>query len=311
MNIKRILGIITLIILLVTLVLVRLNSQIQEKASITSKISIVTSFYPLAEFAQQIAGDKAVVFNLVPAGAEPHDFEPSPQDIATLTESNLFIYNGAGFETWISKVQNDLDTNNVLSINSSQDIQLIQTDSDQNSLDPHIWLDPVLAQDQVSNIKNALVKVDPQNQEFYENNANLYIDQLKNLDSEFQQTLSSCEKNTIVASHNAFTYLAKRYNFSVISISGLSPDEEPSAQKLAEISQYARSNQIQYIFFESLVSPKLSDTIAQEVNAKTLVFNPIEGLTPEELSEGKNYIQIQKENLQNLKTALQCQKTNQ
>jgi len=298
---------ILLIISSVTIVILNLKTNYLKnfKKQQNTTINIVTTFYPIAEFTKNIAGDKATITNLVPAGTEPHTFEPSSQDIATLIGSDIFVYNGAGFEHWLDKIQTDLNANHVQIVNSSKGVDYIYSNS--STIDPHFWLDPPSAIIQVQNIKNALIQKDPDNKDYYESNAQKFIGDLKQLDQDYRKALNSCERRDVITSHNAFTYIAKRYNFNSVSISGLSPDEEPSPQKLSEISGFAKTNNIKYIFFESLVSPKLSDTIAKEVGAKTLVFNPIEGLTQEQIDQGQNYITIQNQNLSNLKLALNCQ----
>jgi zinc transport system substrate-binding protein len=173
-------------------------------------------------------------------------------------------------------------------------------------LDPHIWLDPKLAQKEIATIAMAFEKFDNTNRVFYEKNAISLKNKLDVLDQGFRLGLLNCQQNNIVTSHAAFGYIASDYGLNQISVTGLSPDAEPSPQKMAEISQFAKTNQIKYIFFETLVSPRLADTIAGEIGAKTLVFNPLEGLTKDEQAKGWDYFSIQKENLANLKIALGC-----
>jgi zinc transport system substrate-binding protein len=279
-------------------------------------IRAAASFYPLAEFAKQVGQDRVGVTNLTPAGAEPHDFDPSPQDIITLQNSRVFIYNGAGLEAWVDRVLPELQRRAVVTVNASQGIPLlsgipeqstdIQPSPDPHLTDPHFWLDPTLAAQEVNSIKEGLIKADPGQRDFYEVNAAAYQQKLGELDQEFSQGLAHCERQEIVTSHAAFGYLARHYHLTMISIAGLSPDAEPSPQRLAKIAEFARQHQVAYIFFETLVSPRLSETIAREVGAKTIVFNPLEGLSKEELAQGKNYLSIQRENLHNLKIALAC-----
>jgi zinc transport system substrate-binding protein len=271
------------------------------------RLPVTTSFYPLYEFTQQVGKENVIVTNLTPPGSEPHDFDPKPQDIAKLEHSKLFIYNGAGLEKWVDKIKPDLQKNNTTIVEAMQNIQTISNSNTTSQTNPHLWLDPILAQQEVENIKTGLQKADPQNALLYETNATEYKAQLDELDAEIQQGLATCKKSDIITSHDAFAYYARRYKISVHAIAGLSPDEEPSPKQLAQIVKVAREKNITYIFFESLASPKLSDTIAKEVGAKTLVLNPIEGLTEGEISQGKNYISVQIENLNNLKIALECE----
>jgi len=280
------------------------------QAPAASLLEVTTSFYPLADFAQQIGQQKVTVHNLTPAGAEPHDFEPSPQDLVTLQKSKLFIYNGAGLEHWLDKVTSEPQKNQV-KVEASKNIDLLHSSEEDSQTtnsapDPHVWMDPVLASKQVENIKNGYLAADPANAAYYEQNAINYQKQLADLDTSFREGLADCQVRDIVTSHNAFQYLARRYQLTVASLSGLSPDEEPSPQKMVEVAQFVKKNHVRYIFFESLISPKLAETIAHETGAQTLSFNPLEGLSSNEIAQGKNYISVQKENLTALRTALGC-----
>ena len=283
-------------------------SDAQEKRLVPDgKILVTTSFYPLAEFTKQVGQELVDVHNLTPAGSEPHDFDPSPQDLVLLENSKLFVYNGAGLELWLSKLGDEIKQK-VPTVNASENIQLLQGSEEEEVIqtDPHVWMDPVLASQEVESIKKGLIQIDPTHASAYEQNAMKYQTELSNLDTEFRTVLTECRTRDIVTSHNAFQYLGKRYNLNILSISGLSPDEEPSPKKLAEVTQFVKKNNVKYIFFESLVSPKLSHTIAEETGAKTISFNPLEGLTMNELAEGKKYLTIQRENLVALRTALEC-----
>ena len=173
--------------------------------------------------------------------------------------------------------------------------------------DPHFWLDPNNVIKQTEIIGEKIVHIDTPNTQYYLENITSFQEQLLKLDQKYKNELASCTTRTIITSHNAFEYLAHQYNLEIISISGLSPEQEPSPKKMIEVIEKVKEKNIQYIFFETLVSPKLSETIASEVGAKTLVLNPIEGLSEEEISNGKNYIKVMEENLKNLKTALTCQ----
>ncbi|MDQ3099283.1 MAG: zinc ABC transporter substrate-binding protein [bacterium] len=271
----------------------------------TTKINVTATFYPLAEFTKAVGADWITVETLIPPGSEPHDFDLTPKEIVHLDQSSLFIYNGAGFESWIEKVIPQIETNKIKIVNMSSKVDLILEDD--TMPDPHFWLDPQSAIKEVAAIQQALDEIDPTHAEYYSRNADSYINRLEQLDRTISEQLGRCTKRDIIVSHDAFGYYARRYNLNVVSIAGLSPEEEPSAQRLAEISQFAKNNAVKYIFFESLVSPRLSDTIAKEVGAQTLVFNPIEGLTQAQVNRGENYFSVQEENLRNLKIALECE----
>jgi zinc transport system substrate-binding protein len=298
-------------VLLAIIVLVALTAIILLKQSSRpldqsfGKIKVVTSFYPLFFFASQIGQDKADVFNITPAGAEPHDYEPTAQEVARIENSQLLILNG-GVEAWGDKIKADLKAKNIPIIQAGEG--LVNKDVKEGSAlaDPHVWLDPKLAKIEAQKIVDAFITIDPQNKEYYLKNSQNLNQQLDSLDGLFRQGLAACKKQDIVTSHAAFGYLATAYGFHQIAISGLSPDAEPSTQKLAEVADFVKKNSIKYIFFESLVSPKFSDTIAQETGAQTLVLDPLEGIPDNELAKGSTYLSVMKNNLANLQIALEC-----
>ncbi len=277
-------------------------------SSSNDKLRVVASYYPLYDFAKNVGKDKVLVSNMTPAGSEPHDYEPSAKALADAQKAPVFVYNGGYMEPWVSGFLHDYKNTPV---KASDGIDLLSAEAEDNPAekvqDPHFWLDPVLAQKIVDNIRDGFSKADPANQDFYAKNASDYKAQLAKLDDDFRSGLSQCKLRTVISSHDAFSYLGKRYNLDIASIAGLSPEEEPSAAKLAELSQLVKDKGINYVFFESLVSPRLADTIASETGAKTLVFDPIEGLSDADQKQGKNYLSVQRENLQNLRTSLACQ----
>ncbi len=273
----------------------------------TQKLQITTSFYPYYFFASQIGGDKAEITNITPAGGEPHDYEPSSGDIVKIDSSRLLILNGA-VESWGAKIQSASKGTNTKVLVAGQGLftQKVIDENGINSVDPHIWLSPRLAKIQVSSILSEFNQIDPANKSYYTANAGKLINELNSLDSDYKADLKNCQKRDIITSHAAFGYLATDYDLTQIPIAGLSPDAEPSLKQLADISNFAKQNDVKYIFFESLVSPKLAQTIASEVGAQTLVLDPLEGLTPDALDRGATYLTVMEQNLHNLEIALEC-----
>jgi len=270
------------------------------------KLQVATSFYPLYYFTTQIAGNKADVKNITPSGAEPHDYDPSAGDIANIEKGNLLVLNG-GVEAWGNKIKDNLKGANVQVITAGQGLLSQQVNEDgQNQTDPHVWLDPLLAKQEAYVIAIGLEKVDPKNISYFQQNEKTLDAKLDALDAAYKTGLARCQEKNIITSHAAFGYLATRYHLTQVPIAGLSPDAEPSAQQLADIVNFAKANHVKYIFFESLVSPKLSDTIASEIGAETMVLDPIEGVSDDDMKAGKNYYTIMQENLKNLQTALSC-----
>lgn len=303
--------------ILILLVLALIGFAVRQESSAPSsdgKVAVAASFYSLAEFAQHVGGDLVAVTNLTSAGGEPHDFDPSARDVATLHTSKVFVYNGGGLEPWVDRVLPDLERSGVDTVNTTEGLQLLEAGASEHGeegdreeiSDPHVWLSPKLAGQQVRAIAAALVRVDPTHPDVYTRNADAYVGQLDQLHSDFQSGTSNCKRRDLVTSHAAFGYLAREYGLTVIPIAGISPDEEPSPARLAEISRVVRERGVTHIFFETLVSPALSETIAYETGAATIAIHTLEGLTEEEVAQGKSYISVQRENLAAIRTALGC-----
>lgn len=262
------------------------------------KLKVTASFYPLYYFAKEIGREKAEVKNITPSGIEQHEYEPTPQDIAQIQKSKIVIVNGAGLETWYEKGKGSYLKNWGL-VNASGGIEIVDKD-------PHVWLSPVLAKQQADSILAMYTQVDKTNKGYYQSNAEKLRARFDELDEKFKNGLKSCQKKEFITSHKAFGYLARQYGLNQISIAGISPDEEPSAKQLAEVAEFAKENNVKYIFFESLVSPKLSETIANEIGANSLVLDPLEGISDDNIKQGKNYFTVMEDNLKNLQVALQC-----
>lgn len=298
--------VITILIYLLNAGVFKYSSESTPKITKDKKLQVFTSFYPLYFFASQIGGDKAEVRNITPSGSEPHDYDPSTRDIARIESSNMLILNG-NVEAWANKIKDNLREKNVTIITAGEGLFSQQvTKEKKTTTDPHIWLDPILAKKEAAKISAGYIKIDPINTSYYKDNEKKLSEKLDQLDALFNQGLTNCKDRNIITSHAAFGYLASRYGLTQIPISGLSPDAEPSSQQLAEIARFAKNNNIKFIFFESLVSPKLSETVAREIGAKTMVLDPIEGISNDDIKQGKNYITVMQNNLKNLQTALQC-----
>ncbi len=283
--------------------LVALASACQQAPGQSGKPLVVASFYPLYEFTRQVAGDRAEVVSLVPPGVEPHDWEPSPQSLVDVQRARLFVYNGAGFESWADKLAKDAAGGKTVIVKATKGIDLLTAGT---TVDPHVWLDPVLAQTEVDTIRGALEQVVPSGAATFADNAQRYKARLARLDEAFAAGLHDCARRDIITSHAAFSYLARRYRLAQVPIMGLAPESEPSPAELAAIANVARRRQVRYIFFEALVSSGLAETLAREIGARTLVLNPIEGVTKEEAAAGKGYVELMEANLANLRTGLGC-----
>ncbi|MCJ8010975.1 metal ABC transporter substrate-binding protein [Paenibacillus sp. KQZ6P-2] len=292
------------------------NTQISKPAaaSTSSKLQVEASFYPMYEFASQVAGDLADVHLLIPAGMEPHDWEPTPQDIAKMQNADVLIYNGAGLEGWVDQVVSSMDNKNLSIVEASKGIELLEGSGeeedgkeavhDHGGMDPHVWLSPKLAIQEVRNIEAALIAKAPEHKEEFTKNADAYVTKLEHLDADYEKELSSTKRKDFITQHAAFSYLAKTYGLTQVPIAGLSPEQEPSASAMADVVQFAKEHQVKTIFFETLVSSQVADTIANEIGAQTAVLNPLEGLTEEEQANNLDYIAVMRSNLEALTKAL-------
>lgn len=279
-----------------------------------SKIAIVTTIYPVYDFACNIAGDKAEIINLVPAGVEPHDFELSTGDMQLIESADIFLYNGAGMEHFVDKTLQAVTNDELIVVECAKDVTLLEADhshddgenhDDEKHTDPHTWLSVANAIVEAEAIKNALVDFDPENAQYYEDNFADYKEKLMQLHEMYQAELKDLSGDTIVVAHEAFGYLCEEYDLHQEGIEGLTADSEPDSARMKEIIDFCKSNQIKVIFFEELVSPKVAETVASEIGAETMVLNPIEGLTAEQETQGLDYIALMKQNLEVLKKALQ------
>jgi len=278
--------------------------QITDTDNFT-KLRAISSFYPLYEFAKKVGQEKVDVFLLVPEGLEPHDWEPTIQDVQLMQKSDLIIINGIGFENWVGKLEvmnykgRILDTSIRISNEKQNDINKNSSKDNRGELrDPHIWLNPVFAKIQVQNIADEFSELDPENEIFYQKNAQEYISQLDELDKKIRNDLSNCNHD-FIAFHDAFSYFADEYDLNQHTIiSSTDPHSEPTGQTLENIINTARELKIKIIFTEDTVNPKISNVIASEIGGKTLVLSPIE------ISGNGSYISRMSANLENLKVAL-------
>jgi zinc transport system substrate-binding protein len=277
----------------------------QQSPAPGGKPLVVASFFPMYEFARQVAADRAQVISLVPPGVHGHDWEPTPQDVAQVRRARVFVYNGAGFEPWADKLIKEGAGPSTVVVAASAGLTVARTGAD-GGMDPHVWLDPVLAKGEVEAIRTALERGDPAGKAAYAANAAAYGAKLTALDARFDAGLRDCARREVVVSHAAFGYLTRRYRLEQIAVMGLAPQSEPSPAALAAIVRTARQRKVTAIFLEPLVSPRLAETLAREVGVRLLMLNPIEGVTRQEATEGTGYLDLMARNLESLRTGLQC-----
>lgn len=299
------------------------------------QLTVVTSFYPLQFIAERIAGDHANVENLTQPGTEPHDLELTPKQVGSLASADLVAYL-SGFQAAVddaitaSGAEDPFDAASVVTLRRNDEGHdhdhehgdedhdedghdeadhdeegHDEHDHDHGEFDPHVWLDPTQMVAITEEFAARMVALDPDHTDEYEANRDALVSELTDLDEEYEQGLASCERKEFITSHTAFGYLADRYDLVQIGIAGLSPDTEPSPSRIAEIHEEAKEHQITTIFYETLTSPAVAESIAGDLGLTTDVLDPIEGITAE--SRGTDYLSVMRSNLEALQTANGCQ----
>jgi zinc transport system substrate-binding protein len=276
-------------------------------AQAQERVRVVVSFYPLQEAAQRVGGDRVMVTNLVPAGAEPHDLELTPRDVETIRQAQLVVFLGAGFQPTVERAVAALAGSNVAIVDVARNMPLRPGEGEfASAMDPHVWLDPLLLKQIVVDIRDALLRLDPAGRDLFEANTIAYHGALDQLHEEFRAGLENCTRREVVTGHAAFAYLTARYNLRQIAVAGLSPEAEPSPREMQEIIRLARQYGVRVVYTEPGADPRLSATVARELGARTRVLNPIEGITAEEQAAGKGYVDLMRENLSALREGLGC-----
>lgn len=305
MNNQVKLAIISIIITipLISFVIFSSDSKQFEKTN-EPKLQVISSFYPLHEFSQNVGKEKVDAKLLVPVGIEPHDWEPTIKDVQQMQKSNLIIINGIGFENWVGKL-NEMNYQGVI-VDTSDGIIIKNMDKESSTYeehhdesgDPHIWLNPVFAKIQVQNIADAFSNSDPENRQYFQENAANYINELDLLDSKIRNELSGCNYD-FIAFHDAFSYFADEYDLTQHTvISSYEPHAEPTAKTLENVINKAKQLNLKVIFTEETADSKTSQVIANEIGGKILVLSPLE------IGDDGTYISKMTENLNHLKEAL-------
>ncbi|HEV7897972.1 MAG TPA: metal ABC transporter substrate-binding protein [Planosporangium sp.] len=266
------------------------------------KSQVVAGFYPLQYVTEQVGGDRVKVTNLVKPGAEPHDLELQPTQMAELGRADLVVYL-RGFQPNVDAGVDQQASGSAIDVASVQSLQDAPAGAQDKGKDPHIWLDPIRLAAVADKIADRLAQRDPAHAADLRGRAAKLRGQLEALDREYTTGLAQCQRHEIVTSHAAFGYLAARYKLTQMPITGLSPEEEPTPQHLAQVATQARQYKTTTIFFETLVSPKVAETLAKEVGARAEVLDPIEGI---QAGSPDDYVSVMRSNLTKLRTALSC-----
>ena len=249
----------------------------QEESS--GKLTVVATIYPLADFVENVAGDKVEVVTLLPAGASPHTYEPTPGDMKAVKRAALLVANGAGLDFWVEKLKSAA-SDNLVELDTSVDLAkegLLLSGDEGGGVNPHYWLDPVLAQKQVEAIASALVAADSDNKDFYLANAANYVAQLQSLDQGIKNEMQSFSSREFITFHPAWTYFARRYGLVEAAVIEEAPGKEPSPEYIGHVIDVAKALKVKAIFAEPQFSTKWAESIAKDSGAKVLLLDPIGG----------------------------------
>ena len=321
------------LIILIGITVLGLNYFEQD----TSSADVVATFYPFYTITEQIAGESVEVSSLVPPGTEPHSFELSPSDRRKVQEADVFVATGVSFEAWEDNIVESIE-GEVRTVNSSKGIELIPADQtpshshdhedehydehedehhdehhddheDEHShdhhhgeYDPHYWVSPKNAQIIAENVFEALVEEYPEKEEELTANYEEFVSELGVLETTFSEGLENCEKDVIITTHAAFAYLGNDYGFEQAPIHGLSPLSEPSPSQIQGLVDLAEDHGLEYVFYEEMVDPRVSENIAEQAGVDTLVLNPVAGT----VGDIEEFIPIMENNYENLVKALEC-----
>lgn len=295
---------------------------------------VVASFYPLGYVAERIAGDLLVVDTAVPAGVEPHAWEPGVRDVARIADAQILLAQGLGLDTWVDTIGRNLGSDGPRLVVTTDGLDSLIEEHDEEEgaeeghaddeeaheeeadhghahdegepVDPHTWLDPLTLAAQAGVVAQALSDTWPEHADtFGQNLAHLRAD-LEDIDIAYLESLDGCAVSVVIANHDAYGYLERRYGFTVEAVSGLSPEAEPSARTMDRLAKLAEEHDIDIVFMEELADPRVIEVLANEVGAEVRVLSPIEGLTPEQRAAGEDLLSLMHKNRENLADAMRC-----
>ena len=296
---------------------VALAGCVRQQQEQTGKPQVITTLFPLYDFARTIAGTKADVRLLLPPGVEAHNFEPRPDDIFTINKAQVFIYTNRYMEPWATKILNALDQGKLQIVDAGKGVNYLHVEKGahehdhqtgrQGSVDPHIWLDFDNSVVMVNNILTGFVAADPANADYYRSNAAALSKKLNDLDRRYRSGLKTCSPRVLLhGGHFTFGYLASRYDLDYRALSGVSSEAEPSAIQMANMAKDIKKTGAQYLFTEELLSPRLAETLATETGIGVLKLHGAHNVSKEDLQNGVTFFDLMELNLKNLQKGLAC-----
>lgn len=318
----RITAIIMIILACVSLFFAGCKAQDKVKPAVG--LQVVTTLFPLYDFARTIGGDKAQVTMLLPPGVEPHTFEPRPEDMIRINRAGLFIYTSKYMEPWAEKIITGINSKSVRVVNAGERVTYMvgagggghdpeergepERLHDHTGMDPHIWLDFANASLMVDTILDGFIAADPGNGDVYRQNAATLKSRLTALDQRYRKSLSSCSSRKLLhGGHYTFGYLARRYNLDYHALSGISSDAEPSAERMAALVREIKSSGAKYLFAEELLSPRLTETLAEEAGVGVLMLHGAHNLSRDDQARNVTFFDLMERNLIQLQKGLECQ----
>lgn len=282
-------------------------------------LQVVTTLFPLYDFARSIGGDKAQVTMLLPPGVEPHTFEPRPEDMIRISRAGLFVYTSRYMEPWAEKIITGINSTSLRVVNAGERVSYRagaahdahdheqQGGQGQKGMDPHVWLDFTNAVRMVDTILDGFIAADPANGGVYRRNAETLKARLRALDTRYREGLSFCSTRKLLhGGHYTFGYLAARYELEYHALSGVSSDAEPSAERMAALVREIKSSGATYLFAEELLSPRLTETVAQEAGASVLMLHGAHNLSRDDMSRHVTFFDLMERNLEQLRKGLRC-----
>lgn len=314
MNSKLVL---TLSLLLILFLSACNNNEEKTDIAINDTLTIYTTVYPLQYFTERIGGNNVDVQSIYPPGADEHTFDPTQKAMIALADSDLFFYIGLGLEGFVENAEKTLNNEHVKMIATAESItedmlneghnhddEEEHEDHSDSSIDPHVWMSPVLSEALAFSIKEALIEAAPGKKDEFEKNFEKLSDDLHVLDNKFADMASNAQTKTFFVSHAAFGYIADTYGLEQIAIAGMNSQSEPSQKQLASLVEEAKRNDVKYILFEQNVSSKLTTVVQKEVGAESLMLHNLGVLTAEDLQNNEDYFSLMEYNIKTLEKAL-------
>ncbi|GEK91637.1 metal ABC transporter solute-binding protein, Zn/Mn family [Alkalibacterium kapii] len=283
------------------------------------KFSVVTTFYPVYEFTEQVAGDLADIEMMISGGTDVHHYEPSARDMAMINDADMFVYSSDEMETWVKSMLDSIDNEDLVVVEQAAEIDLLDSgeaiddeeghaheeENDVHAVDPHVWLDPLLVQEQIERVKEAFIEIDPEHSKDYSRNTEAYQSELQALHETFESAFSGASKRRFVTQHEAFGYLAHRYDLIQMAVGGITTEVEVSPSRIAEINQLVLDYDIPVIYFQEGANSSIAETVANETGADVAELYSLAYLPETIEAKGQGYIEGMRRNLEALKLSIQ------